>query len=607
MNQRVLQVCLYTLPAIMIYAVMGWVFFFVIAPEASPLLVVFGEAKIAELTFFDVAPRFMIANAWIIIAWAGAYIYFTRAQQHGRRLPRLHDAPAHWFPAFQGAFWTLFVVQALSPSFSGRAESMQVSELAATLLLGVTLTFLTHACFTRLPIRTMGMQIGAAIGTVFLLSAAFALTYVLLAMPGTYEEFAPRFQKFLLRSFWPSAAWMAAYLALQMFFSAPPRDMPAQPIAPALPDWQRNITDQGSWFWQFQLFYWLGIGVFSQSQELVLSQQNEALWRLVIPLSAGLVTTTVIRSVLNWVFIRRFGSRIILGIVLCIPATLFYVLAVWVAYFEINSIIDTVLAKYDAAQHERVREFYQLHKVLLRWMLVYAWFFVGWLGIYLAIDYARRVKRQEGQLVAANALAHQAQLKALRFQLNPHFLFNTLNAISSLVIDKRNDDAEEMLMRLSRFLRTTIDANPTEKTTLAEELATQEIYLGIEHVRFADRLKVTFDIDEGLDNALVPSLILQPLIENAIKYAIAQRQSDGLLMISAHRAGKSLILTVRDNGPGQAEMPVTTSGVGLANTRERLIVLYGENARMVAGDHPEGGFEVRLTIPLEYAKPERSA
>jgi len=156
-----------------------------------------------------------------------------------------------------------------------------------------------------------------------------------------------------------------------------------------------------------------------------------------------------------------------------------------------------------------------------------------WSGLYFGIKYYLQLQEQTEQTLKATSAAHQAQLKMLRYQLNPHFLFNTLNAISTLILDGANETANKAVSRLSDFLRYTLDNDPMSRVTLGSELSAIDLYLEIEKVRFGDRLVIEKSIEAKAQDALVPSLILQPLIENAIKYAITPSEEGGTLRISA--------------------------------------------------------------------------
>ncbi|KAB8180698.1 sensor histidine kinase [Lysobacter maris] len=227
---------------------------------------------------------------------------------------------------------------------------------------------------------------------------------------------------------------------------------------------------------------------------------------------------------------------------------------------------------------------------------------LAWVGLYLGITYYRKSQDETRRALAARTMAHQAQLKMLRYQLNPHFLFNTLNAISTLVLDRDNATANRMVQSLSAFLRHSLDSDPMQRVTLRQELDALTLYLDIEKVRFAERLRVETAIEEDCWRALLPSLLLQPLVENAIKYAVARQIEGGLLRIQAHRDGDRLIVTVTDDGPGCMALEGDTlpagNGVGLRNTRERLQVLYGDAGSLCARNLVRG-LQIRLQLPYE--------
>ena len=231
----------------------------------------------------------------------------------------------------------------------------------------------------------------------------------------------------------------------------------------------------------------------------------------------------------------------------------------------------------------------------------------AWSAIYFGYHYYESFQEQRRQALKATALAHQAQLKMLRYQLNPHFLFNTLNAISTLVLEKSGTDANRMLTKLSNFLRYTLVNQPSQKVTLEQEVHTLNLYLDIEKVRFQDRLVIEFDIADSAKKALVPSLILQPLIENVIKYAIAPSIDGGLIMICAKVENKRLLIGLTDNGPGMDDVTNTQStsgaGVGLENTKERLHQIYGDKHTLTLKNMEPTGLGVFIEIPCDYGKP----
>jgi len=222
-----------------------------------------------------------------------------------------------------------------------------------------------------------------------------------------------------------------------------------------------------------------------------------------------------------------------------------------------------------------------------------------WTALYIGVKFYERLQQEREATLRQAALAQEAQLKMLRYQLNPHFLFNTLNAISTLVLDGQNRTANLAVSRLSEFLRYTLDQDPMKKVTLRQELDALNLYLGIEKLRFGDRLRLEFDVDERAESALVPSLLLQPLVENAMKYAIAPREQGGSVTIIAGIEGRQLRLAVVDDGPGLPQVEAGVGrGVGLRNTRERLKVLYGE-AHGVAVTDAAPGLSVEMRLPLE--------
>jgi LytS/YehU family sensor histidine kinase len=205
----------------------------------------------------------------------------------------------------------------------------------------------------------------------------------------------------------------------------------------------------------------------------------------------------------------------------------------------------------------------------------------------------------EREAAGYRAAARDAELRALRYQVNPHFLFNTLNSLSSLILKERPDEAEQMLLNLSTFFRTSLTADPTEDVPLAEEIRLQRLYLDIEAVRFPERLKVDFSVPPSLQKACVPCLILQPLVENAIKYGVSRSKRPVTVFISAREDSHGLVLTVEDDGEPVTEDNVHKgTGVGLRNVTDRLRARFGEEASCRYGALPDGGFSVTLFMPL---------
>ncbi|WDE09676.1 sensor histidine kinase [Thalassomonas haliotis] len=237
---------------------------------------------------------------------------------------------------------------------------------------------------------------------------------------------------------------------------------------------------------------------------------------------------------------------------------------------------------------------------------VWAFYIIlSWSGLYFGIKYYQMLQKERQNVLKANTVAHQAQLKMLRYQLNPHFLFNTLNAISTLILVKENDLANGMVTKLSEFLRYSLDKDPMKRVTLKSEIQALSLYLDIEKVRFEERLQVHFNIDEECQQALVPSMILQPLAENSIKHAIAVQEQGGSITVSVSRFGNDLLIELADDGPG-AEIKdghlFRECGVGLVNSRERLQALYRDNFSLVVSNNQPSGVKVNIRIPYELGQ-----
>ncbi len=223
------------------------------------------------------------------------------------------------------------------------------------------------------------------------------------------------------------------------------------------------------------------------------------------------------------------------------------------------------------------------------------------LGAY-AYDYYRELEERRLQASELERQFTNAQLQALKMQIHPHFLFNALHTISGLV-HQDPDTAERMIARLSDFLRLSLEDSAVQKVPLDEELRFLDLYLDIERVRFEDRLTVRFAIDPDAREALVPNLLLQPLVENSIRHGISKRLADGLIVIRATRMGDTMRISVLDNGPGpdlSSTLPLT-EGVGLSNTRARLEGLYNGRQQLMLRSPAGGGLEVEIVIPFETA------
>ena len=242
----------------------------------------------------------------------------------------------------------------------------------------------------------------------------------------------------------------------------------------------------------------------------------------------------------------------------------------------------------------------------------------AWSALYYAINFFLQVEEQADRLERLEAQATSAQLAMLRYQLNPHFLFNTLNSISTLVLLKQTAPANAMLTRLSSFLRHTLVNPPGSKVTMAQEVETLKLYLDIERMRFEERLRTDFRVDPMAADACIPAMLLQPLVENAIKYGVSPQEEGATISLVAQIVGPRLRVTVSDTGPGiqtggseglptrllqkSKSLRTTSTGVGLANIRDRLAQAYGEDHRFEIRSPETGGFSVLIELPHESAE-----
>jgi len=228
-------------------------------------------------------------------------------------------------------------------------------------------------------------------------------------------------------------------------------------------------------------------------------------------------------------------------------------------------------------------------------------FYWGILAVSQIINYYRQARERELRESQLEAKLAQTQLQLLKMQLHPHFLFNTLNAISAL-IHQDVELADRMIARLGDLLRITLENANTQEVPLKQELDWIQPYLEIEKARLGPRLTVQFEIDPAVMDAKVPNLILQPLVENAIRHGVAPRPEPGRIAIAASRDNGNLRLAVTDDGPGLKAIDPARTGIGLANTRARLEKLYGDDQRLEFSNGPERGLRVAITIPFHEAR-----
>jgi signal transduction histidine kinase len=320
-----------------------------------------------------------------------------------------------------------------------------------------------------------------------------------------------------------------------------------------------------------------------------------------LDMAARRLAVTVAGMGLTWLlylWLRRISGRTTAHQV---RAVFFAAVPLSLAYSTINQLMFYVILPNPVLMAEVAQHPEKVGPVLLviDKAVEYYFFFVAAGVLWVALSYAERVRLAERQAAHYRSQAQAAQLRALRYQINPHFLFNTLNSLSALNLAGRNADAERMILNLSTFFRTSLAAEPEADVTLAEEVALQRLYLDIEKVRFPERLQVVIDVPPEAERVRLPGMILQPLIENAIKHGVALSKRPVTVTLAARIEGDRLRLTVEDDGAGDdlfgAAAPGT--GTGFRNVCERLQARFGARAVCQSGPRPGGGWRVEIVVP----------
>jgi two-component sensor histidine kinase len=341
----------------------------------------------------------------------------------------------------------------------------------------------------------------------------------------------------------------------------------------------------------FWLFYIVVVSI--QSWIVGWPNQGAMAERRVVVTACGIIVTFLLYLVLRRCDEKSFGTRIAVAFVGAVPAA---VLLAWINYYLFNVYRPEALFN-DPNMLREMAEKPQMVKSIAETAVTRFFFMSAWASLYLAISYASETREAERRVAAFAQAAKEAEIRALRYQVNPHFLFNTLNSLSSLVMTERTAEAESMIMNLSTFYRTSLSGDPLDDVQLAEEVRLQRLYLDIEAVRFPDRLKTEVEVPQELMGACVPGLILQPLVENAIKYGVSGVNRPVTITIRAERDGDMIRLTVADDGRGPAAKDKDGAGIGLANVRDRLQARFGEAAGLETHAPEGGGFVVTLTMP----------
>jgi two-component system, LytTR family, sensor kinase len=359
---------------------------------------------------------------------------------------------------------------------------------------------------------------------------------------------------------------------------------PAQPIMTGIGLDQPFFDDKNRAFWILQSAGWTGYFILRTLSGFANSMG--AMWVIHTALltATGYSLTLLMGSLFRRLIMMRPIFTLVLSLAAVILASaVFSIIETWSVATFLKPGLRPVGVEY-------------LGAILLNFALLAAW-----AALYYGINYFLLLEDQIRLRERLESQASSAQLAMLRYQLNPHFLFNTLNSISTLVLLKQTERANAMLARLSSFLRYTLANEPTAKVTLAQEVETLKLYLEIEKMRFEDRLRPHFKIDPETIGARLPSLLLQPLIENAIKYAVTPNENGADIWLTATREGQAVRIEVADNGDGggAALAASPSTGVGLANIRDRLAQAYGSAHGFETRKNDKGGFSVITEIPFE--------
>ena len=359
---------------------------------------------------------------------------------------------------------------------------------------------------------------------------------------------------------------------------------PAAPIAKGIGLDRPFFDDKNRAFWILQSAGWTGYFILRSLSGFANSMGAMWIIHTALLTATGYSLTLLLASLFRRLIVMRPMLTLLLSLLaVIVAAAAFSIIETWSVSTFLRPDLRPVGVEY-------------LGAILLNFALLAAW-----AAMYYGINYFLLLEGEIKQRERLESQASSAQLAMLRYQLNPHFLFNTLNSISTLVLLKQTERANAMLARLSSFLRYTLVNEPEAKVTLAQEVETLKLYLEIEKMRFEDRLRPHFKIDSETIGVRVPSLLLQPLIENAIKYAVTPSEDGADIWLTATRQGSAVRIEVADSGDGDnsAFAATQSTGVGLANIRDRLAQAYGGAHGFTTRKNDKGGFSVILEIPFE--------
>ena len=357
------------------------------------------------------------------------------------------------------------------------------------------------------------------------------------------------------------------------------------------------VENRGYRFWFCQIAGWAGYSLVT-FLSITLAESNFSwlhIGHIFMSAVLGILTSWPLRPLYRATFDLSLSRRLLV-------ATLAIVIlsGVWTV---LRIVLFAWIVGEDAIWHEFNYWYFGSLSVFLSWTVLYY-------GIHyyelLTVEHQKLLEesaereQERYKRLQAESSARSAQLQMLRYQLNPHFLFNTLNSINALISLHENEKAQEMIQMLSEFLRHSLEHDGIENVSLHEELKSLTLYLNIEKTRFGDRLLMEYDIESEARQAMVPGLILQPIIENSMKYAIAASEGGGTVSVKASIMDDDLLLEVSDSGPGISDMKwMEGRGVGLRNTMDRLETLYGDNYNFGIFDRTPSGLSVQIRIPFQ--------
>jgi hypothetical protein len=358
----------------------------------------------------------------------------------------------------------------------------------------------------------------------------------------------------------------------------------AVPLEADNPGW-RASRSMGAILWLTLAYWGTNVAIFSIADALEGDERLLPMAAMRVSLAAfGIAMCFGLQLILRRLERRALWKRV-LTIVLLVPVIA--EIYAWASYFGFSWITGEEIV-WPVQWSSAII-------VMARW----SWFFIGWAGLSLAVEYAFAARDEEVRASRFQALAQTAKLHALHNQINPHFLFNSLNSISALILDRRVEDADRMVDLLASYLRKTLAMDPAADVRLVDEVRLQLEYLAIEQARYPD-LVVDVDLPSELEGTPVPALVLQPLVENAVKHGAARSAPPARIAIAARREGDDAVISIVNSVSAAAtSAPAVGAGIGLRNVRERLRHRFGDRQSLTAGPRGEREFAVAMRVPME--------